>query len=56
MNVKVLKKFVDRNTRELHEEGKSYDYEDEKRVEELVNGGYVKVEGKEAKEDAVPKK
>lgn len=50
MKVAVLKKFVDRNSKELREKGKMYDYADESRVKELEDGGYIKrVSDKEIK-------
>jgi len=43
VKVKVLKRYSDKNLRELREEGETYEYESEERVEELVKGGYVEI-------------
>lgn len=40
MKVKVAKRFVDKNTKEMREVGKVYEYSDE-RAKELINGGYA---------------
>ena len=43
MKIKVLKRYSDKNLRELREEGETYEYESKERVEELVEGGYVEI-------------
>lgn len=40
MKVKVVKRFVDKNTKEMREVGKVYEYP-EKRAKELIDGGYA---------------
>ncbi len=40
MKVKVIKRYVDRFTKEKREVGKTYDYGEE-RAKELISGGYV---------------
>lgn len=40
MKVKVVKRFVDKNTKEMREIGKVYEYTD-KRAKELIDGGYA---------------
>lgn len=41
MKVEVIKRFVDRDSKSLCEVGKILDYS-ESRVQELIDGGYVK--------------
>lgn len=40
MKVKVVKRFVDKNTKEIREVGKVHEYSD-KRAKELIDGGYA---------------
>lgn len=40
VKVKVVKRFVDRITKEMRYAGKEYEYSDE-RAKELADGGYV---------------
>ena len=40
MKVKVVKRFVDKNTKEMREVGKVYEYSAE-RARELINSGYA---------------
>lgn len=40
LRVKVVKRFVDRITKEMRYVGKEYEYSDE-RAKELADGGYV---------------
>jgi len=43
VKIKVLKRYSDKNLRELREDGETYEYESKERVEELVEGGYVEI-------------
>lgn len=55
MKVKVIKNYVDRNTKELMETGSTIEYEDE-RAHELEAGGYVQIiDGKEVGENELQK-
>lgn len=51
---KVINRFEDKHTGKIHEVNTEYTHEDEKRIAELVKGGYLEAE-KLAKEEK-PKK
>ena len=55
MKVKVISRYVDKNTFETMEEGATVEYEPE-RAKELIDGGYVEAIKKPAKGKKTAKK